>query len=441
MPSHLMLTQNRKQQQSPGRGSVCYANAEEEFTPDADDEAASARNASGTQALSPRQTYYVEMPGWQNPANDPVNPETYFAVDSVNDMFDEKDFQFSCGPVDCHTCELYWDPRRRQCCGCVNMDIVYGFTDIDGCWFYTDCGGPPGERGYPGPIGPGLAGRSVDAEAAGISDKEQEQESELGEEGEDPHSLEKRAWGEATLSTKDVTTCGGTTISLGRNDRYPAFPAMHNYPWEGIQNGLWDPISRYWGNTSADCADWGISARGRADTRWANDQNGRPVQIRANYQSKQFPRPRLLLQSARHLTHLFLAEHVFEGQLIGDFFFWWLDQGRIRSQLPPPPAGRASTRFSCRDTNDWFLTANPAWPWRHRGRPARFINLLVAELGSITNLERLTIMLGRPNGKKGTVSFIARSLHAALVSQVSNHSNPARCSEVTSPRRTRGIQP
>jgi hypothetical protein len=93
-----MLTQNLKQQQSPDRGSVCYANAEEDFTPDADDEAASARNSSGTQALSPRQTYYAEMPGWQNPANDPVNLETYFAVDSVNDMFNEKDFQFSCVP-------------------------------------------------------------------------------------------------------------------------------------------------------------------------------------------------------------------------------------------------------------------------------------------------------------------------------------------------------
>jgi chitinase len=160
------------------------------------------------------------------------------------------------------------------------MDVSYAFSDIENCDAYSltwNCGGPAGERGYPDPIVSDPFQRSVDSEE--ISD-----ELQSGESSEEPHALEKRVPGEATLSPKKVIACD-LAFSLGGDDRYPAFPAMHSSPWDGIENGRWDSISRYWGNDSADCADWSISARRTADTKWASDQTGRRVRIRANYQS------------------------------------------------------------------------------------------------------------------------------------------------------------
>jgi chitinase len=98
------------------------------------------------------------------------------------------------------------------------------------------------------------------------------------------------------------------------------------------------------------------------------------------------------------------AEHVFEGLLIGDFFTHWLHEGKIVNQKPE--AISPSKKLDCSWVKDYILDIDPQNLWfLDRGFvPVAFIYLMLAELGSITHLDRLTIFLARPNGKKGSVS-------------------------------------
>lgn len=280
------------------------------------------------------------------------------------------------------------------------MDIQHGFWDIPNC---ITCDRPDGI--YPGPIQHVSTRRRDTIETIGEEQEEKKEEEEEEEkddlEKKDLHVLEPRVDGKATRTSKKVMACGGS-FGLGRDWRYPAFPSVHSYGWEGIENGAWDSISRYWGNVSDSCSSWAVSGRTRHDTRWVFN-NGNPTQIRANYQSmNSFP-----CWLYRKLT-IISAEHVFEGQLIGDFFDLWLNEGKIKNQRPAPAS--ASSKFSCADSREYFLRARPAYPWLlgrtpgAGGSPTSFMNLLLSELGSINRLDRLTIMLARPNGKKGSVS-------------------------------------
>lgn len=95
-----------------------------------------------------------------------------------------------------------------------------------------------------------------------------------------------------------------------------------------------------------------------------------------------------------------LAEHVFEGQLIGDFFTYWLDQGKANAQA----AQTSTAKISCSDIEDLFTTSSSTFPWNIGGDDVPFIEQMLYQLGNIAHLDRLTIFMGRPNLRKGIVS-------------------------------------
>lgn len=103
------------------------------------------------------------------------------------------------------------------------------------------------------------------------------------------------------------------------------------------------------------------------------------------------------------LTYLNLetAEHVFEGQLIGDFFSWWLDKGQINNQDPEP--SNPQPKVDCYVSRQYFLEQDDEFPWELDGDPVPFIELMLAELGSEAHKDRLTILKGRPNRMKGSM--------------------------------------
>ena len=97
-----------------------------------------------------------------------------------------------------------------------------------------------------------------------------------------------------------------------------------------------------------------------------------------------------------------VAEHVFEGQLIGIFFNQWLDKGKLDNQNPQPSSYQA--KMPCSVTKRYISGWKSNYPWQLDGQNKQFIYLLLAELGSIAHLDRLTVYLSRPNLKKGNVS-------------------------------------
>ncbi|KAL4900878.1 hypothetical protein BDW74DRAFT_182461 [Aspergillus multicolor] len=327
---------------SPERGSVCYPNSEQRGH-----NVTSTQEASRSRSLSPRQALIVDMPGWGYNTGANVDATDFVGI-RAGKILQGQNAIFRCRPGACGTCEVVYDTGRPGCCGCVNMDIEYQFSKY-----------------------PTITRRRNGIEAA---DEEEEGEDDRGE--EELHVLAPRVSGMATMGTKKVTACR-RSFGLGGDWRYPSFPSRHDFDWEGIENGAWDTISRYWGNTTDSCASWAVGELTRHDTRWTTDANGNPTRIRANYQTK----------------------HVFAGQLIGDFFDWWLAQGRIKNQLPAHASPRS--KLSCADSLLYLLAANTNLPWRLPGatKDTPVINLLLSEPGSKNDLDRLTIMLARPNGK------------------------------------------
>jgi chitinase len=276
------------------------------------------------------------------------------------------------------------------------MDLKFGYKDIPKC---DSCN--PDDGSWPGFL-TDLSSRSTEDirreldQGRGLTDDELLVE------------LQKRVDGKATPSRKYVSVCGvGTGFSVGGDYRYPAFPGNSAFAWEGIENGRWDSISRYWGNTSLSCSNWASSGLRPHDTAIVNGQT-----VRAHYQSKYYDTPFPtnveiwmacesfidVLLSAKKKT----AEHVFEGQLIGDFFTEWLDKGRIVNQDPAPT--NPQPKMDCDDTEELILTVNRAlFPWTAGTRSVRFLDLMLAQLGNYAHLDRLTIMKARPNRMKGSM--------------------------------------
>ncbi|KAJ4152982.1 hypothetical protein LMH87_009497 [Akanthomyces muscarius] len=186
------------------------------------------------------------------------------------------------------------------------------------------------------------------------------------------HQLVPRASGTATLGNKMGRLCSKPRVSLGGNGRYPSFPADASFPWNGIDNHRWDSIPRYWGNATGTCDDWTVKKWSTHDTRWVNG-----AFERAKYQT----------------------EHVFEAQIIADFFSNWLDSGKITNQRPIP--SNPSPKMPC------ALSERYVWPssndWKVAGKAEGFFKVLLGELGSIRHLDRLTVFLARPNRMKGAM--------------------------------------
>ncbi|KAF9784244.1 hypothetical protein IL306_007712 [Fusarium sp. DS 682] len=299
-------------------------------------------------------TCYPEKPSmgenlaWGYASDSNIHPNTYLDASAAKDLQDSKEV-FSC--TSCVTC----GKKKNEtdiCCGCVNMDLKYGLSDIPLCQeqdCFPDTGGP-----WPGDVSLGF--------------------------------VEKRVNGKATISAKTIKIYDDDFEVLNKF-RYPAFPQEASFAWEGIERGKWDSISRYWGNTSLDCSDWSVDALQPADKAWVVDTSGNLVQVRAAYQT----------------------EHVFEGQLIGMFFEQWLDQGNITNQYPKPDDPKPKVHSSF--LNDWITKGDKSFPWTlpykrrgsKKGEPFNFVEVLLSELGNIQHLDRLAILKTRPNGMKGSM--------------------------------------
>ncbi len=93
------------------------------------------------------------------------------------------------------------------------------------------------------------------------------------------------------------------------------------------------------------------------------------------------------------------AEHVFEAQVIADFFTQWLDKGWIVRQSPD--AVSPEQKFSCSQI-DQFILNGLNWHLPNLGN-VPFIHYVMGELGSVENQDRLTVYQARPNMKKGAV--------------------------------------
>lgn len=197
---------------------------------------------------------------------------------AVGGLFNLAQDAFACGK--CFTCLK--DPGNEDdpCCGCFQLDYIYGISDIPDC---PDCDEPNTDGG--GWPGSGLTlGQKRD-----LAENDDAFWLPEGASNDTGHSLVERIAGTATLSTKPVSVClprrspQSARSKANGLGRYPAFPADASYPWDGIDDGAWVDVSTYWGNTSADCADWSVGALAPADTRYIG-----AVQTRAPYQSE-FP--------------------------------------------------------------------------------------------------------------------------------------------------------
>ncbi|KAF5626368.1 glycosyl hydrolase family 18 [Fusarium tjaetaba] len=286
--------------------------------------------------------------------------------------------------VNCEGCRDFGEESSDLCCGCVNMQQKWGFSDIPPCPDCDSLGEFPDWRTnvnrYLG---------TLKVNHARGEDEENHDTEALPIPAYPAHKLHRRKFGSATMFTKEVSVCPDTTNDkegLRSPYQYPAFPGDPLNPWEGIQKGKWDSVSRYWGNTSHFCHWWGVKGLSNADKVWAKDKvTGVVAQVRADYQT----------------------EHVFEGQVIGDFFNYWLDKGRVRNQEPMPT--NPQPKVPCSWTREWVRNkkTNPNWKIKVAQRPkirlASFAEVLLSELGSASHLDRLTVFLARPNRKKGNM--------------------------------------
>ncbi|KAL4901864.1 hypothetical protein BDW74DRAFT_181304 [Aspergillus multicolor] len=59
--------------------------------------------------------------------------------------------------------------------------------------------------------------------------------------------------------------------------------------------------------------------------------------------------------------------------------------------------------MACSITHTFITRSNLKWPWLLNGRSVPFIDVLLAELGNESHLDRLTILLARPNNMKGSM--------------------------------------
>ncbi|KAH7309224.1 hypothetical protein B0I35DRAFT_398631 [Stachybotrys elegans] len=310
---------------------------------------------------------YIQRPslgsdgGWPYGSEQGVDPNTYLSVPVGDEFGDHRNNQFKCDScVQCGTEER----NRDVCCGCANLNLMFPlFSDMPSC---DGCNSLDlSDGGWPGGLD---AFQEDQATSRNITDFDPEREG--------------RVYGIATMSSKAVSACSRTgrfAFRLGGQGRYPAFPVNSAYPWDGIENGRWDTIPKYWGNTSLSCSNWQTTNLPQADTAWVNTPTG-----------------------LREVRDVYQTEHVFEGQLIGDFFTFWLNRGHINNQSPMP--SNPTPKLSCGTfLEQYLLRANTAFPWMLGPVRVPFIHLMLAELGSERHQNRLTIFKGRPNRMKGSL--------------------------------------
>ncbi|RSL67275.1 hypothetical protein CEP53_003068 [Fusarium sp. AF-6] len=301
--------------------------------------------------------------GFDNPKDNfgVINLMPQDALDLGANLFVQQHLDQRLGNIDCDNgkCQSCLDiEETRDCCGCVCMYCKWGPRgDIEPC---EECQSGSDDGDWPGDI---LLRREDEVD-----------------EGTTPNHLYPRVRASIRLSHKPVTVCE-EAIQSGPNYRYPAFPAPATKQWDGADGGKYDSISRYWGNASADCTDWSIGKLAVADVL----QSGNGLTTRAPYET----------------------EHVYEGQLLGQFFTTWLVEGKVTRQLPDP--GTTSGKVTCEWVKEWITEPDEdSYPWvdpKDRNKAFSVFQLLQSELGNIAHMDRLTIMLGRLNNKKQNQLF------------------------------------
>jgi hypothetical protein len=164
------------------------------------------------------------------------------------EQFIEQKFDQRLGEIKCDNgrCESCLDEKEtRSCCGCACMQCRWGDAgDFDPC---PDC--------------------NLEADSTG----------DWG--GDDV--LLKRA-NIITPVHKPVKILGRKIKSPDPAFRYPPFPNDRSKVWEGIDGGIYDEISRYYGNNSANCNDWRIAQHAKRDRLHV----GNGIFRQAPYQSK-----------------------------------------------------------------------------------------------------------------------------------------------------------
>lgn len=177
---------------------------------------------------------------------------------------------------DCLDCETCYDEEVNECCGCVSLDITWpNFQDM-----------PPCDIDVCEP----LSGTWLDDTFNSIREEGVLKiDSEFLNDtlADDKHSLFPRQPPNPTitLSLKKLKVCK-IPVKLNAPYNYPSFPENHNRQWENVQQGRWDLISRYWGNTSSLCQSWAVGKVQPADVVWVPNNLGGYKTIRALYQSK-----------------------------------------------------------------------------------------------------------------------------------------------------------
>ncbi|KAK4069890.1 CAZyme family GH18 [Trichoderma aggressivum f. europaeum] len=283
-----------------------------------------AQNESGEDALHSRQI--GSMGGWGYGGDAFINPNLYFGETRGLLTFGdaERKTKFPC--VDGMSCG-YDDEEGNRCCGCASMDFRYGLSDM-----------PPCSICEPHPD-PWLDSQTI------LRRDEQANTDWFSQ-------IDKRKPNVASMGFKKISICKSDYLPK-QPYKYPSFPNQATFPWDGIQNGKWDTVSKYWGNTSASCTNWNAGNVMPADTIYIPNGLGGSIPVRPPYET----------------------EHPFEGQLIADFFNFWLMKGRL----------------------------NDIDPTVHYSPPLADCTFIDAYINAPNHLDRLAIFLARPNHRKGGI--------------------------------------
>ncbi|KAL6690469.1 glycoside hydrolase family 18 protein [Trichoderma pleuroticola] len=313
-----------------------------------------AQVESGTNALHPRQI--GSMGGWGYGGDAIINPNLYFGEHRGLLTFGdaERKTKFPC--VDGMSCS-YDDEEENRCCGCASLDFRYELSDMPPC---------PICEPHPDPW--------LDSQTI-LRRHEQVDTDWLSQ-------IDKRKPRVASMGFKKISICKKDYLPK-QPYKYPSFPNQASFPWDGIQNGKWDTISKYWGNASASCTNWNAGNVMPADTIYIPNGLGGSIPVRPPYET----------------------EHPFEGQLISDFFNFWLMEGRLNDIDPTvhysPPLADCTFINSYINTQSIFPIKQANG--QRRREDASLPEILLAELGCTDHLDRLAIFLARPNHRKGGI--------------------------------------
>ncbi|KAF5594009.1 uncharacterized protein FSUBG_9582 [Fusarium subglutinans] len=302
----------------------------------------------------------------------------------------KKPGDINCKNGRCATCLDFKDPDG--CCGCVCMQCIWGPRgDIPPC---EKCTSEEDKNEAPWP------GTHVKRDRISGNNVPAPKGEGWAHFLKNPFSVRART---VTPGWKDVKVNGVSYAPPKKGNsapfKYPMFPQDVKKVWEGADGGIYDSISYYWGNTTADCTDWSL---GLNKTR---DMTHDPVRdwIPSAYESKSTAET-YSINMTTNTWSLSQAEHVYEGQNMGQFFTQWLTKGQIERQTPHP--GLTNGKVDAAWVEDWIMSSGEDLPWTNPVDPGEeysLFGLIHSELGNNYHKDRLAILQARLNRKKENV--------------------------------------